>query len=276
MDTAQQDQPLAAMEAGRPDVTPPVDLTQNVFRSPRERAIEYALGLCALVSVFTTVGIVAVLLYESASFFAQVSFSQFFGDTQWTPQFVDKHFGIWPLLLSTLIISLIAMVVSIPLGGPPYFFVLGLAGGFGYNRDLIAPTIDEVDSFPLVAVATGGSAITKPITMLGELENSVPPTIGAYWLAAGLRFNSFGLVNSFAMLYVLLNRGLEIGLLGIASMQLPPGSPLVSIEMALKVRFSTADGVFSVEAQLTDNSWLLDESCRLTGGLRVTTVSRQP
>ena len=93
-----------------------VDLARNVFRSPRERIIALVLGACTVISVLTTLGIVAVLLYESVAFFAEVPFRRFFGETQWTPQFVDQHFGIWPLLSGTLLITAISALVAMPLG----------------------------------------------------------------------------------------------------------------------------------------------------------------
>ena len=92
------------------------DLSQAVYDSPKERAIEYALGACALLSVLTTLGIAAVLLYESVLFFQEVSLLEFFGDTRWTPQFADKHFGIWPLFSGTLLITVISAFVALPLG----------------------------------------------------------------------------------------------------------------------------------------------------------------
>lgn len=104
------------MAPDRPDVTPPVDLSQNIFHSPKERLIEYALGFCALISVFTTLGIAAVLIYESAGFFAAVPLTRFLGDTQWTPQFVEKFFGIWPLLTGTFLVTIIGALVALPVG----------------------------------------------------------------------------------------------------------------------------------------------------------------
>ena len=61
--------------------------------------------------------------------------------------------------------------------------------------------------------------------------------------------------------------GFELALLGLARMALPrPQFALVSIELGLIARFSTSEGVMWIQAQLTDNSWLLHESVRLTGG----------
>ncbi|HVE79693.1 MAG TPA: DUF6603 domain-containing protein, partial [Gemmatimonadaceae bacterium] len=161
------------------------------------------------------------------------------------------------------------VVASIPIGGPPYFFITGLAGGFGYNRDLIVPSIEGVSRFPLVSAAVNpGSISSEPMKALEALGTAIPPQQGAYWLAAGIRFSSCELVKSFALLYVLLDEGFEIGLLGLAKMELPEGKPLVNVELALRARLvvSPTEGVFSVEAQLTNNSWLLSRDCRLTGG----------
>ena len=57
-----------------------------------------------------------VLLDETVAFFSEVSFRQFFMDSQWTPLFHDKHFGIWPLVCGTVLTSLIALLVAMPCG----------------------------------------------------------------------------------------------------------------------------------------------------------------
>ena len=82
----------------------------------REKLIELALFFAALVSVFTTVGIVYVLVKESVVFFSHVPLADFLGDTQWTPLFDDAHFGIVVLLSGTLTSSAVALAIAIPLG----------------------------------------------------------------------------------------------------------------------------------------------------------------
>lgn len=57
-----------------------------------------------------------MLFSETLAFFQEVGISKFFFDTQWTPLFVNKHFGIWALVSGTLLTSLIAMCVAVPLG----------------------------------------------------------------------------------------------------------------------------------------------------------------
>ncbi len=91
-------------------------LAQRRARIIKERAIELVLFFAALVSVFTTVGIVYILVKESVVFFQQVSIVSFLTDTQWTPLFDDQHFGIMVLLSGTLTSSAVALSIAIPLG----------------------------------------------------------------------------------------------------------------------------------------------------------------
>ncbi len=92
--------------------------TQRIdrVRVVRESVILGLLFLAALISIATTIGIIYTLAIETFHFFQRVSIVDFLTDTQWTPLFADKHFGIWPLLTATLVISAIAMLVALPLG----------------------------------------------------------------------------------------------------------------------------------------------------------------
>jgi phosphate transport system permease protein len=99
-----------------PSQAPSTRLAQRRVRIVKERAIEAVLFLAALVSVFTTVGIVYILVKESVVFFQQVSIVDFLTDTQWTPLFDDAHFGIMVLLSGTFTSSVVALAIAIPLG----------------------------------------------------------------------------------------------------------------------------------------------------------------
>lgn len=74
------------------------------------------MSACSLVSVLTTVGIIVVLVLDSYKFFSEVSIIDFLTDKEWTPLFENKHFGILPLLAGTLLTTVIASFVAIPLG----------------------------------------------------------------------------------------------------------------------------------------------------------------
>lgn len=82
----------------------------------KEKMIEGIMMLCSLLTVLTTVSIIIVLAIDTFKFFGEVSIVDFFTDTQWTPLFSDKHFGILPLLSGTLLTTTIAIVFAVPVG----------------------------------------------------------------------------------------------------------------------------------------------------------------
>lgn len=83
---------------------------------PGEMAIRGFLFLCGALSIATTLGILYELGTESLLFFQdeEVTIWEFLTSTVWQPQ--AGSFGIWPLVLATMMISLIAMAVAVPIG----------------------------------------------------------------------------------------------------------------------------------------------------------------
>ena len=162
-------------------------------------------------------------------------------------------------------------------GGPPAFFVTGLAAGFGVNRGLRLPAPDQVSSFPLIAAAQGSGAqnTAEALAQLGS-GGWVPPQPGENWVAIGMAFTSFELVDGFAVLTVQFGHDLTFALLGIASLELPTaadsgGSAIqfAYVEVTLEAVLSVSEGAFSLIALLTPNSYIISEDCKLTGGLAV-------
>jgi hypothetical protein len=156
-----------------------------------------------------------------------------------------------------------------PIGGPPAFFVTGIGGGLGINRSLIVPTdLSQFDQYPFIkALDPGARPSDDPMAELARISDYFPMTRGSFWFAAGISFNSFALVDGVVVVSIEIGDGLQIALFGLARMALPrPQVALVSIELGLVARFSSKEGVLWVQAQLTDNSWLLYEDVRLTGG----------
>jgi len=86
------------------------------YRRPAERVIESLLFLCAAGSVLVTAGIIAVLVFETTEFLRAVPIKDFLFGTVWTPAFLNKQFGVLPLVAGTLLTSAIAMAVAIPAG----------------------------------------------------------------------------------------------------------------------------------------------------------------
>jgi hypothetical protein len=155
-----------------------------------------------------------------------------------------------------------------PIGGPPAFFLTGIGGGFGINRALVVPTdLSQFGTYPLIQALDVAASPGNPMEQLRSLGAFFPMEQGTFWFAAGVSFTSFVIVEGIAVVAVEIGDGLDINLLGLARVALPrPEVALVSIELALVVRFSSSEGVLWVQGQLTDNSWLLYRDVRLTGG----------
>jgi phosphate transport system permease protein len=100
------------------DIGPDSTIKEQLRRRPRrsERAIVIALFATGAISVLVTVGILYELGSESLLFFTDevVSIGEFFTSTVWQPQ--AGTFGIWPLVLGTLLITFIALIVAVPIG----------------------------------------------------------------------------------------------------------------------------------------------------------------
>ncbi|HAT12815.1 MAG TPA: hypothetical protein DCS91_03735 [Microcoleaceae bacterium UBA11344] len=169
-------------------------------------------------------------------------------------------------------------LLNYPLGGPSFFFVTGLAAGFGYNRALKVPTIEQVATFPLVAEAVNpppsGSNLdqaTRLTEELTKLQNYIPPETGQIFLAIGVKFTSFKLIDAFVLLTIAFGHRFELNILGLATLIAPPDvgagvPPVAQAQLALKASFLPAEGFLGIIAQLTPNSYIFSQACHLTGG----------
>lgn len=164
--------------------------------------------------------------------------------------------------------------LNMPLGGPPFFFVNGLSLGYGYNRGLVMPTIDKVLEFPLVAEAMHPAAMPPnpgPETLTAELEKIhayIPPAVGQQFLAIGISFSSFKLVQSTILLAATFGNRFELDLLGVSTLHVPKdaSSPLAVVQLALKGALIPSDGYVGLVGQVTPASYIFSPNCHLTGG----------
>ncbi|MFG1420466.1 phosphate ABC transporter permease subunit PstC [Roseixanthobacter liquoris] len=126
-----------------------------------DRTMRVVLFGCAGLSVLVTAGIVYVLLSESLKFFAQVSLIDFLTDTQWTPVFQDKHFGIMTLVSGTFMTSLIALLVAIPAGTILAIYLSEFAQpGL---REAIKPFLELIAGVPTVAFGYFALLLLTPL-----------------------------------------------------------------------------------------------------------------
>ena len=118
---------------------------KSKFKEPLFRLFLFS---CGLLSIVTTVSIVSILIFECWDFFRVVSLKQFFGDTQWTPLFAQKHFGIWPLFCGTLMATTIAMLVALPIGLISAVYLSEFASS--RIRSIVKPTLELLAGIPTV------------------------------------------------------------------------------------------------------------------------------
>ena len=139
-------------------------------RRPRERFIVAGLFLAGAVSIAVTIGIVWELGKEALLFFLDtdegVSVSGFFTGTMWQPQ--AGTFGIWPLILGTLLITVIALVTAIPIGLSAAIYLSEYAGP--RVRGIIKPALEVLVGIPTVVF--GFFALTFMTPLLRSIFGS--------------------------------------------------------------------------------------------------------
>jgi len=167
------------------------------------------------------------------------------------------------------------------IGGDPMFFVTGIAAGFGYNRKINAPDITEVADYPLVALAMNPEkkdlmqVLSSLETPMSNGKFPIELAIGNYWLALGIKFTSFGIIESFVLLTVNFGANVEFNVLGLSRLSFPKKNlrdkiglkdPIVYIEIAIKVSFASDSDVIKVDGLITPSSYILSKDCKVTGG----------
>ena len=123
------------------------------------------LALCALVSVLTTVGIVAALLEPSIEFFRSVSVVEFFSGRSWAPLFEPPSFGVQPLVVGTLTVTFWACLVCMPFGLGAAIFLSEYARP--RVRRTLKPALEVLAGIPTVVF--GFFALTFFTPLLAEL-----------------------------------------------------------------------------------------------------------
>ena len=154
-------------------------LAFSAVRHWKERLIEALLLGAAAVSVMTTLGIVYVLVSESIQFFANVSIVDFLTDTQWTPLFDDAHFGIMVLISGTLVSSLVALLVAIPMGTIIAIYLSEFANA--KVREIAKPILELLGGIPTIVFGYFALLVVTPI-----LQYFFPEMPGFSLLSAGL------------------------------------------------------------------------------------------
>jgi phosphate transport system permease protein len=160
-------------------------------RNSVERIVELALLLSSMLAILTTIGIVVSVLYEALQFFRMVPITDFLFGTKWSPQMAIRAdqvgssgaFGAVPLFTGTLLISVIAMVIAVPIG---LFSAIYLAEYADRRfRSLTKPLIEVLAGVPTVVYGFFAALTVGPL--LRSAGQSVGLTVASESaLAAGL------------------------------------------------------------------------------------------
>ncbi|AFZ30853.1 phosphate ABC transporter membrane protein 1, PhoT family [Gloeocapsa sp. PCC 7428] len=153
--------------------------SSRLLRNIQEKAIEILLFLAACSSVATTIAIIGILVYESITFFREVSLIDFLTDTQWSPLFDDAHYGILPLLSGTLVTTAVALSVAVPLGTIAAIYLSEFAP-FRF-REIIKPCLELLAGIPTVVYGYFALLFVTPI-----LQNFLWDLPGFNMLSAGI------------------------------------------------------------------------------------------
>ncbi|CAM4068024.1 phosphate ABC transporter permease subunit PstC [Paenibacillus alkaliterrae] len=117
--------------------------------------------LCASVSILTTFGIVVTLITETYHFFKVIPIFDFLFGTKWSPLIPPKSFGVLPLLSGTLLITVIACLVAIPLGLASAIYLSEYAPK--RVRKIIKPILEVLAGVPTIVYGYFALSLITPM-----------------------------------------------------------------------------------------------------------------
>ena len=146
-----------------------IDLRFAKRRRPGEEGIKSLLLLCALLSIFTTAGIIMVLGRETWGFFREVPVFSFLFGLNWTPLLEPRSYGVLPLLGGTTMIVVGSALIALPVGLGSAIFLSEYAGE--RTRSIVKPILEILAGVPTVVY--GYFALT---TVTPVLRSILPQT----------------------------------------------------------------------------------------------------
>ena len=115
--------------------------------------------------------------------------------------------------------------------------------------------------------------VDDPIAIFEKMKDYLVPELGQQFACGGVRFTIAGIVDCFALIIVQWGGGdIEISLLGLARFRQPrdtSAKAICYVEMQILMTIKPSEGTFKLQALLSDNSWVINQDCKLTGGFAV-------
>ncbi|MBS1263476.1 MAG: hypothetical protein MAG715_00658 [Methanonatronarchaeales archaeon] len=124
------------------------DLTGSRSGSLTGRSVKGVFLACALLSIVTTLAIVATLLVDAAQFFGEVPALEFLTGTRWSPTIRPYEFGVLPLVSGTLTVTVGAAAVALPVGVATAVYLSEYADE--RVRSVVKPALEVLAGVPTV------------------------------------------------------------------------------------------------------------------------------
>lgn len=127
-----------------------------------EKSIPVLLFMMAILSIFTTIGIVATLLVETFTFFQRVDFLHFLTNKEWFPFFEsDPQYGIISLISGTMLVTVIAMAVAVPIGLAAAIYLSEYASN--RVRKIVKPVLEVLAGIPTIVYGFFALTFVTPV-----------------------------------------------------------------------------------------------------------------
>ena len=163
---------------------------KNNARYAVEKVFNATLFICSSIAIFTTFGIVFSVLFESLHFFQKVPFFDFVFGTHWSPQIAIRadqagasgSFGVIPLIVGTLLISFIALLISVPIGLMSAIYLSEYASA--RVRGIVKPILEILAGVPTVVYGFFAALTVAPaIRRYGDAARDWGASHDISWLA---------------------------------------------------------------------------------------------
>ncbi len=154
-----------------------VDITDGAVTDRTTSIARAVFFSCALVTVLTTFGIIAVLITGAVPFFREVSILEFFTGTDWSPLIRPHSFGILPLIWGTMIIVVGSALIALPTGVLTAIYLSEYADE--EVRRILKPTLEILAGIPTIVYGFFAISFITP-----QIQRVFPET-GTFNAAAG-------------------------------------------------------------------------------------------
>jgi len=156
--TNRPDLPAGVRE--EPSLTPEAGHSGLFGSRKRDEAIRYSLFIIALVSLLILAAILVFLFVEGIPILRKVSLGDFLFGREWYPTSSPASFGIFPLLVASIAVTVVSTIFSAPLGIMTAIYMAEIASP--RVRNIIKPVVELLAALPSVVIGFFGMVVVAP------------------------------------------------------------------------------------------------------------------